>query len=161
MGSPMIKKGPSRARKRLQASSSQKIVVLVPNDNKRMGLNPRTSTCGLQLHNYSLHTDTMSKQNTNVTISDANTVMKELKSRMKNMAIPQATTYCVNKSNICDDVNIWGLNNNAYKLVRNGITWVIGYKSGIDQCMTQQSSIVTCNANIDRVNDTGITPPGL
>ena len=36
-----------------------------------------------------------------------------------------------------------------------------GYKSSTDQGMTQQSSIVTCSANIDRVNDTGITPPGL
>ena len=49
--------------------------------------------------------------------------MEELKSRMKNMAIPQATPYCVNKSNISDDVNFGGLNNNAYQLVPNGITW--------------------------------------
>ena len=62
--------------------------------------------------------------------------MEELKSRMKNMAIPQATPYSVNKSNIFDDVNFGGLNNNAYQLVPNGITWVIGYKSSIDQCMT-------------------------
>ena len=61
MGSPMIKKGPSRARKRHRASSSQKTIVLVPNENKRMGLNPRTSTCGIHPHNSSLHTDTMSK----------------------------------------------------------------------------------------------------
>ena len=47
---------------------------------------------------------------------------------MKNMTIPQATPYCVNKSNISDDVNFWGLNNNAYQLVPNGITWVTGYK---------------------------------
>ena len=58
-GQPNDKKGPSRARKRRRASSSQKTVVLVPNDNKRMGLNARTSTCGLQLHNFSVHTDTM------------------------------------------------------------------------------------------------------
>ena len=85
-----------------------------------MALNPRKSTCGLQLHNSALHTDTMSKQNTNVTISDVDTLMEELKSRMKNMAIPQATPYCVNKSNISDDVNFWGLNNKAYQLVPNG-----------------------------------------
>ena len=103
-----------------------------------MGLNPRTSTCGIQLHNSSTHIDTMSKHNTNVTISDANTLMEEFNSRMKNMAIPQATPYCVNKYNISDDVNFWGLNNNAYQLVPNGITWVIGYKSSTDQCMTQQ-----------------------
>ena len=87
-GHPKIKKGPSRARKRRRASSSQKTFVLVPNDNKSMGLNPRTSTCGIHLHNSSLHTDTMSMHNTNVTISDAKTLMEELKSRMKNMAIP-------------------------------------------------------------------------
>ena len=79
----------------------------------------------------------MSKKNTNVTISYADTLMEELKSRMKNMAIPQATPYCVNKSNISDDVNFWGLNNNAYQLVPNGITWVKGYKSSTYQCMTQ------------------------
>ena len=27
--------------------------------------------------------------------------------------------------------------------------------------MTHNSSIVSCNSNIDRVNDTGITPSGL
>ena len=78
-----------------------------------MGLNPITSTCGLQPHNSSLHTDTMSKQNTNVTISDSDTLMEELKSRMKNMAIPQATPYCVKKYNISNDVNFWGLNKNG------------------------------------------------
>ena len=110
----MIKKSPSRARKRCRAYSSKKTVVLVPNDNKRMGLNPRTSTCGIQLHNSSLHTNTMSKKNTNVTISNADTLMEKLKSRMKNMTIPQATPYCVNKYNISNDVNFGGLNNNAY-----------------------------------------------
>lgn len=160
-GQPNDKKGPSRARKRRRASSSQKTAVLVPDGNKSMGLNPRTSTCGLQLHNSALHTDTMSKQNTNVTISDADILMEELKSRMKNMAIPQATPYSVNKSNISDDVKFLGLNNNGHRLVPNGITWVTGYKSSADQCMTQQSSIVNCNANVDRVNDIGITPPGL
>ena len=123
-----------------------------------MGLNPITYPCGLHLHNFSLHTDTMSKQNTNVTILDADTLMEELKSRIKNIAILQATPYFVNKSNISDAVNFGGLNNNAYHLVPNEITWVIGYKSSTNQCMTQQSSIVTCNANIDRVNDIGITP---
>ena len=137
MGSPMIKKGPSRARKRRRASSSQKKVFLVPNDKKRMGLNPITYTCGIQLHNSSLHTNTMSKKNTNVTISYADTLMEELKSRMKNMAIPQANPYCVNKYNIYDYVNFWGLNNNAYQLVPNGITCVTGYKSSTNQCMTQ------------------------
>ena len=135
-GQPNDKKGPSRARKRRRASSSQKTFVLVPNDNKSMGLNPRTSTCRIHLHNSALHTDTMSKQNTNVTISDDNTIMEELKSRMKNMAIPQATPYCVNKYNISDDLNFSGLNNNAYQLVPNGITWVTGYKSSTYQCMT-------------------------
>ena len=113
-GQPNDKKGPSRARKRRQASSCQKIVVLVPNDNKSTGLNPRTSTCGIHLHNYAPHTNTMSKQNTNVTISDSDALMEELKSRMKNMAIPQATPYSVSKYNISDDVNFGGLNNNAY-----------------------------------------------
>ena len=123
-GQPNDKKGPSRVRKKRRASSSQKIVVLVPNDNKRMGLNPRTSTCGIQPHNSSLHTDTMSKQNTNVTISDSDTLMEQLKYRMKNMDIPHATPYYVNKYNISSDVNFGGLNNNAYQLVPNGITWV-------------------------------------
>ena len=50
--------------------------------------------------------------------------MEELKSRMKNMATPQATPYCVNRSNISDDVNFGRLNNNAYQLVPDGITWV-------------------------------------
>ena len=84
--------------------------------------------------------------------------MEELKSRMKNIAMLQATPYFVKKSNISDGVNFGGINNSAYQLVPNGITWATGYKSSIDQCMTQQSSIVTCNANIDRVNDIGITP---
>ena len=79
-----------------------------------MGLNPRTSTCGIQLHNSSLHTNTMSKKNTNVTISYADTLMEELKSTMKNMAIPHDTPYYVNKYSISDDVNFGGLNNNAY-----------------------------------------------
>jgi hypothetical protein len=144
-GQPNDKKGPSsRPKKRRRASSSQNTGVLVPNDNKRMGLNPRTSTCGLQLSNPVLHTGTMAKKNTNVSISDADRYMEELKSRMKNMGIPQATPYGVHKFNISD-----------------GITWATEYKSSTDQCVTQQSSISNCNADIDLVNGTGITPPGL
>ena len=79
-----------------------------------MGLNPRTSTCGIQLHKSSLHTNTMSKKNTNVTISDFDTLMEQLKYIMKNMDIPHANPYYVNKSNISNDVNFGGLNKNGY-----------------------------------------------
>lgn len=157
-GQPNDKKGPSsRAKKRRRASSSQNTGVLVHNDNKRMGLNARTSTCGLQLNNSTLHTANVAKKSTDVTISDGDTVMEELKSRMKNMGIPHTIPYGVHTFNIPDDVEFLAVNNSGHQLVSNGVT----YKSSTDQCVTQQSSIANCNADIDPVNGTGIKPPGL
>lgn len=159
---PNDKKGPSsRAKKRRRASSSQNTGVLVHNDNQRMGLNARTSTCGLQLNNSTLQTANVAKKSTDVTLSDGDTVMEELKSRMKNMGIPHTIPYGVHNFNIPDDVEFLAVNNSGHQLVSNGVTWVTEYKSSADQCVTQQSSIANCNADIDPVNGTGIKPPGL